>query len=205
MRERPILFSAPMVRALLAGKKTQTRRIRRQALDEDATCPYGEAGDRLWVRETWGIRGSHWCNASPDIHDVQVAYRADAAARVVPISCAQYDANIGKQRCRADCDGDPGGKHGDELTAFWRKWRPAIHMPRWASRIELVVVGVGCEALQDISEEDARAEGVEPFDDGDTFKNTYAVYRDLWNSINGQRAPWGANPYVWAIEFKVLA
>ena len=196
MKERPILFSGPMVRALLAGTKTQTRRvIKPQHLaffNQDAAAmlsdwnerplPYGQTGDRLWVREAWGLHAygddTDWlkggCTAM-DLDDHVIAYRADWG----PLQ---------------------DGCH----------WRPSIHMPRAASRITLEITGVRVERLQDISFTDAAAEGLhytsERLDrwsaDGSLWHATpQQAYRALWESINGPDS-WDANPWVWAIEFK---
>ena len=144
-KERPIIFSGPMIRAILEGRKTQTRRIvKPNCLSK--LSPYGRTGDRLWVRETWG-------------HNPEgpgYVYRSDG----------DFDMKF----------------HGD-------RWRPSIHMPRWASRITLEVTGVRVERLQDINEEDALAEGVEH------------AFRSLWESINGPGS-WDANPWVWVVEFR---
>jgi hypothetical protein len=174
MRERPILFSAPMVRALLAGTKTQTRRIVKGGIpfDDDfeiVASPYGDPGDRLWVRE------SHWWfKDEPDN------------------SCGYYPPKLTREDVEYRADGDDGRK----------VWRPSIHMPRWASRITLEVTGVRVERLQDISEADARAEGVEPNAFERTADNYGSVlYRRLWESINGPGS-WDANPWVWVVEFR---
>jgi len=176
MKERPILFSGEMVRAILAGRKTQTRRVLRyQPLDilpmkiPDAwvtldtrepeahgkmiRCRHGVPGDRLWVRETFRIGDMD-----------SIFYRADE------------DWN------------------NEDV------WRPSIFMPRWASRITLEVTRVRVEHLNDISEADVYAEGM--------TRPTFAIdtcfdeYRELWDKINGQRAPWDSNPWVWVVEFK---
>lgn len=212
MKERPILFSGPMVRALLAGTKTQTRRVLKlrpgfdleqrddgrwwpwaehpeRCDDVWMACPYGQPGDRLWVRETFckiiGQSGG-WIET-----DYQATYT-------------------------------PGFRLGDSL-GLKKRWTPSIHMPRDASRITLEIAGVRVERLQDISEADAMAEGIVecpiPADDEgprrigymvgpDDGKSGLAVtavnaYRDLWESINGPDS-WDANPWVWAIEFKRL-
>lgn len=198
-RERPILFSAPMVRAILAGTKTQTRRSVKPPrgyrwLDlavgtmvndgghkkhiSDLRSPYGEPGDRLWVRETWAY-GTHAMNAKRD-EDGPFVYAAD---------------NYGTQGRLCD------------------RWRPSIHMPRAASRITLEITGVRVERLQDISEADARAEGIGRYDNG-TFglddpaacmgPSAAVAYMRLWNHINGPDS-WGANPWVWCLEFRRLA
>lgn len=220
MRERPILFSGPMVRAILDGIKTQTRRAVKGLDPENLTetmsasqwqrvnrekpisfgtvyfCPYGQVGDRLWVRETW--RG--WVNiAPPGRHESAVAHYVPDQEFCMGID---YAASLGK-----DSDSEP--------------WRPSIHMPRWASRILLEITAVRVERLHDISEQDARQEGIStvPFrpcdgwpicdgymagpDDGKTSLQTTAVkaFQMLWETINGTDN-WEANPWVWVIEFK---
>ncbi len=164
MKERPIMFTGPMVRAILDGRKTQTRRVIRPQprwvgdpgipfRTEDADpkgiiqCPYGKPGDQLWVRETW----------APNEGDVLA----------------------GKAFYRAD------------NNTIVERWRPSIHMPRWASRITLEITKVRVERLQDISEEDAKAEG-----------SAYRTeFRDIWRSIYGDGS-WAHNPWVWVIEFR---
>jgi hypothetical protein len=200
MKERSILFSAPMVRALLAGTKTQTRRIIKRPLnhpgrtvytyygpgknnpahasvaiangpdspdgsDEKVRCPYGAAGDRLWVRETWAPR----------------------------------DQQALKQRDRAMLYYRADGEREHETDG---KWRPSIFMPRWASRITLEVTGVRVEQLQEITESDAKAEGVDPV--VAKLPTHRDAYRSLWGEINGAGS-WDENPWVWVIEFKRLS
>lgn len=207
-KERPILFSGEMVRQILAGQKTQTRRVMRPqpvyppkyagahkwVWDYgEKPCPYGKPGDLLWVRETWRPAASIDAN-----FDAKIAYGRDHI---------YY---------RADQDG-----YGAT------KWRPSIFMPRWASRITLRITGVRVEQVQDISEEDAIAEGIEhnwvgdepcPLEYADEWRNyagdaedfpCYSAidsFRSLWDSINGQRqgCSWENNPWVWCIEFEVL-
>ena len=197
MKERPILFSAPMVRALLAGTKTQTRRIfKPERMTWDANgrykthamrggelsitgsgpfkpsswlhyCPYGQPGDRLWVRESF--------------------------ARV-PTACGSEDIVFA-----ADY------QDGSDRAAGVR-YTPSIHMPRAASRITLEVTGVRVERLQDISSDDARAEGCpdKPVDGAEQASIDLLAklwYHDLWEQINGLDS-WAANPWVWVVEFK---
>lgn len=210
--ERPILFSAPMVRAILAGTKTQTRRIVKlpdrhhwaiapdypgQILIDgrgdyhggefpidELRCPYGKPGDRLWVRETW--QGPlFW-------EDQRTEYERNR--RLFEKSeCCVYAA-----------DGGPVPEFIDDDDILQQRWRPSIHMPRWASRITLEVTRVRVEQLQDISVADSIAEGVV-----ETNRNLIGLepcmgwryaYEDLWNSINGARS-WNANPWVWVVEF----
>ena len=208
MKEHPILFSGPLVRAILSGEKTQTRRlVRGRALEmierdshELLPCPYGYEKDRLWVRETWG-----YDQDGP--HTSLVLFRADR----------------------------------DDLGI---RWRPSIHMPRWASRISLEVTEVRVQRIQDITEEHARAEGLpRNWTDGEPGWNpnehgyltpagcyadesgddspecwvwwkgrreigvVYTAREALqlwWDHINGERAggSWEANPWVWAVSFK---
>ena len=215
MKERPILFSGAMVRALLAGSKTQTRRVCKPATtlsavvevpdpmergqvyngshfgDEDGAvqfaCPYGGIGDRLWVRETF--RG---CRA----YEVQ----------------GYPPKDWGNKPIWFEADGAPPG----DAKAWALRARPSIHMPRWASRITLEVTAVRVERLQDISEDDAIAEGCTLNHNGYYWGGPHAVsglkqlatakgaYQDLWESINGPGS-WDANPWVWVVEFRRLA
>lgn len=192
MKERPILFSGPMVRAILDGRKTQTRRIvKPQPVgridpvfsygDGKLQCAFGpqdrrkdgsifwrnapgDIGDRLWVRETWGR-----LFYSGD--DEPVFWRADYSMK-------------------------------DLETQALPRWKPSIHMPRWASRINLEITGVRVERLNEISEKDAWAEGCEGTDDDVTGGiSGYAEYRQLWESINGAGS-WDKNPICWVIDFK---
>jgi hypothetical protein len=186
MKERPILFSGPMVRALLDGTKTQTRRI--VEFDHSPTgnptlmdneepvywawgfdhyvCPYGVPGDRLWVRETWN-------RTNPGGAEGLYYFKADG--------CGPHGLNF----------------HGDEL------WRPSIFMPRAACRLFLEITEVRVERLQDISEKDAKAEGVlvgEPDNQYPSFRDAYA---SLWDSLNAKRGyGWDKNPWVWVVTFK---
>lgn len=181
MKERPILFSTPMVRAILDGTKTQTRRVVKSRTDKNmgprcvllpnelagevnagdyTNCPYGHPGDHLWVRETFLTVDGH-----------RAFYRAD------------YNHN-------------PKGDKEHGIV-----WTPSIHMPRWASRITLEITAIRVEKLNDISGADAVAEGVR----SRLPDNGVAVseYRDLWEQINGSGS-WSANPWVWVIEFEVI-
>lgn len=199
MKERPILFSAPMVRALRAGTKTQTRRVVKDRHIDAAPpacffqwlrerCPYGQTGDRLWVRETW--QHSNF-PLGPYDESCTVFYRADYMD-------------------------DPHGPDGEKSPeGRYRNWEPSIHMFRSASRTLLEVTAVRVERLQDISAADAVAEGIAR--DGDGYerfhvdpdapvgqsftRNPVLAYRGLWESINGVGA-WDKNPWVWVIEFK---
>lgn len=206
MKERPILFSAPMVRAILDGTKKQTRRVVKQLVIQDdrflggfkligpggvetAICgplvsfqsPYGSPGDRLWVRE-------NFC----------------------PIYPQDPTYNSGRP---IEYDYAATYTHGDRLgdsIGIKKVWKPSIHMPRAASRITLEITGVRVERLQDISEADALAEGT-PADllPMDVSRMPYPSsievgrYAALWESINGPDS-WAANPWVWVVDFKRL-
>lgn len=195
MTDRPILFSGPMVRALLDGSKTQTRRvIKDQSIGErfshmtddgrahlewlgtpccgtgvwdvpehsaQVACPYGQPGDRLWVREAW--RAS-------------LAYELTPPREITPGAPILYQA-----------DGA-----GDLPLFNAGKLRPGMFMPRWASRITPEITGVRVERLWGISDTDVRAEGCE---------GTKLSYAKLWESINSPGS-WDANPWVWVVEFR---
>lgn len=206
MTERPILFSAPMVRAILDGRKSQTRRAvkpvppahmpwnaglrENRSLQPDSwvwatdssgcwwphargmPCPYGTVGDRLWVRETY-------TTGNGVVHAHRINYRAD-----------------------------------DEWKPPGATWRSPRFMPRTASRITLEITGVRVERVQDISRDDAIAEGLirkegvletwwqNGLEREGTFLSPVECYRELWDSINGKRAPWASNPWVWVISFR---
>ncbi|RTX65052.1 hypothetical protein DZA20_03345 [Pseudomonas aeruginosa] len=219
MKERPILFSGPMVRAILEGRKTVTRRVVKpqpdflgsmvdpntpfETLDAGLhariTCPYGEPGDRLWVRETW--TDVNMCGAPA------LAYRADEDIRDLMEEPGFLD-----DRGAFNYD-DPRVK--PYPFACWyaeldqARWRPSIHMPRWASRILLEITAVRVERLQDISEKQALAEGVELEGEGVCWAGAAGTasdspvesFRLLWELINGAGS-WNATPWVWAVEFK---
>lgn len=232
MKERPILFSAPMVRAILEGRKTQTRQVIKPqptvinkghdrfrwknkidtplviACDVMAAwSPYGLPCDRLWVRETWadvhpllaegrysqpgraGIPG-------PPPVGYRVIYRADGDT-VPPL----YHSMSGYPHRTTD----RASAASDIVEPF--EWEPSIHMCRWMSRITLEVTGVRVERVQDISGEDAKAEGITP--DMETHAGQYwredAIidFSALWDSINAARGyGWDANPWVWVVEFR---
>ncbi|MCE1114156.1 hypothetical protein LU692_02640 [Pseudomonas sp. NMI795_08] len=249
MKERPILFNGTMIRALLEGRKTVTRRAvkhqpgvpvtdaipRRDYPHGPATvnwywrpkhghlnrvpsngwefkCPFGQPGDRLWVRESW-----------QDVHPVQVAdgrysqagqagipgppgvtyrtiYRADGPYPVV------YHSHAHPYRCL-----QPDPEHGSNWAAEngYTGWTPSIHMPRWASRMLLEITDVRVERLQAITPDQAVAEGV----DGEICRQHLETspvrhlcreaeilgFAGLWNSTGGD---WDANPWVWVVEFK---
>ena len=175
-KERPILFNEPMVRALLDGSKTKTRRACmlevRSGMPEPEwssllrRCHYGQPGDRLWVKET------HWV----DDEDGAILYAANAD-----------EFSLVNQN-----------KHESGLPRY--NWKPSIFMLRIYSRITLEITSVRVERLQDITRGDCMAEGC-PFPNIASKTDPVRWYRDLWESINGPGS-WGQNPWVWVIEFK---
>ena len=173
---KPIIFSAPMVKAILDGRKTQTRRI--VTVKNKNSCPYGQPGDRLWVRETWGV-GSR---PDPLGGYEGIEYRADEFYLEDSDDLPCLRVTPPPDVCLLDYDSG---------------WMPSIHMPRWASRITLEVTGVRVERLQDISSTDAWAEGIAHSPD----TNPIHDYAELCESINGPGA-WDKNPWVWVVEFK---
>ena len=149
----------------------------------DEPCPYGDPGDTLWVRETW-------CTAATldEYSPAQMARLAEAAGYAWPWAPVAYDAS--------------GSANSDTLVTFggvWGRRRPSIHMPRWASRITLRVTSARVERLQSITDYDAIAEGISKSPNGHPEHIRFA---ELWDQINGKRAAWGSNPWVWRIEFE---
>lgn len=185
MKERPILFSAPMVRALLDGKKTQTRRIiKPQPIDGHslaANCPYGRPGDRLWVKETWRSAAT-----LDDSTPVEIGLKLFKAGHHLPHAPIEYQADRSRRHW------EPGS-----LPQETGRARSPIHMPRWASRLQLEIVAARVERLQDISEADAVAEGMQPTGGRPAVES----YRELFEAINGAGA-WEANPWIWVVEFR---
>lgn len=208
MIERPIIFNPEMVRAIIEGRKTQTRRmLKKQPVNVDInplhmpnewgawngeypshgkviTCPYGKPGDRLWVRETW-------CPLFSWDRDTRQDYEKQAIYKASPKEAAKKYGNITNGR---------GQKLIDNI-----KWKPSIHMPRWASRINLQITKVRVERLHDIrinwELDDVRAEGIEG--EFEFEYQEFDAFEDLWNKIDGPNA-WGKNPWVWVIEFKKI-
>ena len=217
MKERPILFSSEMVRAILDGRKTQTRRVVNPQPIADGLyyeykdvpwlktgdpfpfighlCPYGTSNDLLWVRETWNA--VHFC---PEYSEgYRTGYSDDwfESKDIPKNSNQQYWTPCYK----AD-------DHSDGLDI---KWRPSIFMPRWASRIALAVTDVRVERLQEISEEDAIAEGLQKEVISVGYQNDSVTLRArpkfvyLWDKINSDRGySFESNPWVWVISFKVV-
>ena len=189
MTDRPIIFSAPMIRALIDGRKTQTRRVLK---DTETREPYVADGVVLWDHPDGPVYRWERVPAVGDRLWVREAYAFG------------WPVNPGERLPR-----DEGPDHAVTYRADGQapfgggKWHPSIHMPRWASRLTLVVTDVRVQRLQDISEADARAEGVSG-SAGGTWgcEGLIEDYSDLWNSIYGPDA-WDANPWVAALTFDV--
>jgi len=203
VKARPILFSAPMVRALIDGRKTQTRRIlkpqpidisgssidhySREGFDAIARhCKHGKPGDFLWARETTCIAPKRF---------------ADPDDSCVP----DYDNDLRYVSYKAD------GHSEDAMRDYKLKWTPSIHVPRWASRLMLRIISVRVERLNDISHEDAIAEGIQVDECGHAIRphdsinwgGAASAFAELWESINGADS-WKLNPWIWVIEFEVI-
>ena len=207
MRERPILFNGAMVRAILAGQKTQTRRavkpdgavdvVRFIGADNQPTgefgwcsnpslikhhirCPFGQPGDRLWVRESF-----------TDLRGTGIEHRPN------------IDGPI--QRYAHSADTLPGSPGDYARKDYGIKWRPSIHMPHEACRLVLEITAVRVERLQAISEADAVAEGLSQSESGSWLPGPCDhpewAFHQLWAQVYGEPA-WEANPWVWVIEFK---
>ncbi|HBR8048112.1 TPA: hypothetical protein MI490_21410 [Klebsiella pneumoniae] len=198
MKERGMIFNGEMVRAILDGRKTQTRRIIKDCTvgrdqiskfiqiekkfigcyPEDVPelirecCPYGVPGDRIWVREAFRVH-SRATDVATLVYKASERNSWTEQTRRVPVAVCNKPATP-------------------------EKWTPSLHMPRWASRILLEITGVRVERLRSMSQDDARAEGViaasGPMEAG-------LAFRELWDSIYGEES-WKANPWVWVIEFK---
>ncbi|HHR1240512.1 TPA: hypothetical protein ACS3BW_004286 [Klebsiella pneumoniae] len=211
MSERGMIFNAEMVRALLDGRKTQTRRPikwkqtrfteigeredgSKWPWSEDAEhacdfwhpCPFGAVGDRIWVREAFRVH-SRATDVATLVYKASERNSWTEQTRRVPVAVCNKPATP-------------------------EKWTPSLHMPRWASRILLEITGVRVERLNAISEEDARAEGIidggclncgepEPCGCANPEPDATDAFAYLWQSIYGQES-WNANPWVWVIEFK---
>ena len=227
MTERPILFSGAMVRALLDGTKTQTRRVvkvqppaathsvstwhhpdderkgphfwswgpdpQNAGLDYIQPdwahpCPYGQAGDHLWVRETFALEAQVETDQLPPHKDGRPVLSSDDPDMPGWTQCHYRATDKAPELAYIDHD----GPHC--------RWKPAIHMPRWASRITLEVTGVRVERLQSISRGDAMAEGC-PFANMADGPDPRKWYAELWDQINGPGA-WDLNPWVWIVEFR---
>jgi len=211
IKERPIIFSGEMVRAILDHRKTMTRRVVKGGFPnagycaklppyrpgevynngdeiwQGPLCPFGNVGDRLWVRESF----RHYAN--------------------------RFSGGQGFGLLEYLADGFHADKPSDSLPqlestdAYWYKRRPSIHMPRWASRITLEITNVRVERVQNITDEDAIAEGIRVDDcnhairpnDDVAWGAARGCFAELWDKIN-KKHPWNSNPWVWVISFEAL-
>lgn len=202
--ERPILFSDPMVRAILAGTKTQTRRVvKGEALTwlsphvgftpefvaskENGLCPYGQPGDRLYVKERHAFLDVTKSALS------QFPLEGGGFGPDVWNLCVEYSDGTENDAISVE-----GAKPKQTRERGETRWRPSIHMPRWASRITLEITGIRVERLWEISLADVQAEGC-PF--RPKTSEAEGWYRQLWEQINGPGS-WDANPWVWVVEFR---
>lgn len=204
MKERGMIFNGEMVRAILDGRKTQTRRpVKLPVHDKNLGCElagnelagelsagnylnsaFGKPGDRIWVRETFRVH-SRATDVATLVYKASVRNSWTEQTHRVPVSVCNKPATP-------------------------EKWTPSLHMPRWASRILLEITGVRVERLNAISQEDAQAEGMELTgwrptysdpDSGGEVWTPYDKFARLWESIYGEGS-WKVNPWVWVIEFK---
>ncbi|HCL5074640.1 TPA: hypothetical protein N2F43_003984 [Salmonella enterica] len=228
MKERGMIFNGEMVRAILEGRKTQTRRpVKPQpeltqksgfswngvvygagSNDREtnrnfahAKCPFGNPGDRIWVRETWAFLGNE-DGCCVDWNDNLCKGDEKTAARIYRASCEQRAGDYGMWSIPDDADWKPH----TENQKFEGAWRPSIHMPRWASRITLEITDVRVERLHSISEEDAQAEGVQPacYEITPPEAAYRASFGEVWRGIYGDKS-WDVNSWCWVIEFKRIA
>lgn len=188
MKEHPILFSSPMVQAILEGRKTMTRRIvkcypaseahpARQTANwqsENKTCPYGQPGDLLWVREKFA--------KTIGVHEPEITYSYFADS----FHWSFYPND--------DMKGETSCQWHDADLAKEVRWKPAIHMPKASARIWLEVEGVRVERLHEIGEEDVKLEGC----------HSVSWFEGLWGKLHGDFS-WEQNPWVWVVRFKVLS
>ena len=181
-KEHPILFSAPMVKALLEGRKTQTRRPLKpqpencQVRQEigDTRCPFGSVGDRLWVRETYKIMAVS-------------AYSGCVSVEMTINPTNENEIAVYKYGWNGSMDGI--------------KWKPSTFMPRWASRIQLEITDINIQRLQNITEVQAKSEGVNTLCCSENYRD---AFRRTWDWLHKPfgLAGWDTNPWVWTIEFK---
>jgi len=246
MKNHPIIFSDVMVRAILDGSKTQTRRIVKpegafhifqfrgttaaagadeptgdwgwcgseRVVNKHIRCPHGQPGDRIWVKETWRIGAWRENDGS-----LAIDYLASEPAKTpwitVPEDAENYHGSSIFEKywiqstddcIESDLSTDDDGRYHWEPGQSPCRKRPSIYMPRWASRITLEIIDVRVERLQDISEEDAIAEGVTWFSSGAVEcpgmpETPIDAYRSLWEKINGSGS-WDLNPWVWCISIR---
>ncbi|WP_434715475.1 hypothetical protein [Paraburkholderia sp. A3RO-2L] len=203
MREIPILFSGPMVRAILDGSKTQTRRIVKPAGahhifqfrgKDEARGADEPTGEWAWCRSAHVVSEHIRCPYGKPGDRLWVRETWQGPMWEEGTWDADTDYHTPKY-CEYRADGGPTPEYVDFEDNLRQGWKPSIHMPRWASRITLEVSGVRIERLQSISEADAEAEGIEG-------GHATVQFRGLWDSVALRGADWDANPWVWVVEFK---
>lgn len=202
MKAKPILFSTPMVQALLDGRKTQTRRIVKPQPPEGMIiddCCYSDSSYAFWKTDAKGSRDYCTCDGVKNVYGFFGEY-----LWVRETWCFIPDSFDGI----GDCHYYKASQDESSLEyckKYGIKWKPSIHMPRWASRLTLKIKDVRVEQLQEITGNDAAAEGVLLDGDQDPVDvSLIYAFRGLWDSINGKKHPWESNPWVWVIEFEVL-
>ncbi|MHB8953533.1 MAG: hypothetical protein ACYC4U_11235 [Pirellulaceae bacterium] len=234
MKEHPILFSGPMVRAILEGRKTMTRRVCDRVAGFGKVTEFGVSdtpGYDVRFRDRrmlWNeLRREELLNLCPygksgDRLWVRETWGQTADANGVGLVCYLADKTAFHMLCECDGDGDPcghGRKHYEPQVPWDQiKSRPSIHMPRWASRLTLEVTSVHAERLQDITEAAAIAEGFIKLPAtgravltkgaqyfGDYWSSARSGFHELWDTLNAKRGlPWESNPYVWVVAFRRL-
>jgi len=241
MKQTPILYSGPMVRAYIDDDKQHTRRVSglgriNQNQDrykfigvgypqikggrgpfsaffefedhgvtftESVKCPWGGPGDEMWLRETWRPFGFH------EGESIIAQYRADMGTKDIFDADEEWETRMAEQAA-AECEkgncpvNEDGEFCPDEEHPLPVKWRPSIHMPRVVSRLTQTLLEVRVERLQDITEDDCKAEGVDTLVEGGIVEcgRRKTVYRELWDHLNAKRGfPWDSNPYVWVLKY----
>lgn len=216
--ERPILFTGANIRAILEGRKTQTRRVFKDTTEHEGPynpaylqahrgergwaeiCPYGAPGDRLWVRETFALECDQEYVGESEFEDWRDGRPFQTHPGDDDRGTSEYHT-IPRYRA-TEPDTLLMIKDAEEPEEGMA-WTPSIFMPRWASRITLEITGVRVERVQDISHKDALAEGVE-YDLSKENGAPVPRFMALWDSINGKKHPWASNPWVWALTFRKL-
>lgn len=221
-RELPILMHTRSIEGIEAGRKRQTRRILKPQPDRaiaqprvgeyfQRPCPYGEPGDLLWVRETWTADfgdafsdnvGAWWHEMPKSLRTRKAVHYLYYAAGEAIYHCPKADGLYPNESFRSTWE-------PSENDLVGRRWQPSIHMPKWACRHWLRNTGIRVERVQDISEADAIAEGVEPYDADASMVAEHLIrgsmvidrFARLWDETNGAGA-WERNDWVWVIDFE---
>lgn len=208
--ERPILFSAPMVRAILEGRKTQTRRICKPAFDgfNWAASVHPDGAATGWI--AWwpkAVEAEETAKRYPGAEGFPCPWGWIGDRLWVKETFRQASGAWGEHQRGAPLE---YRADSDDMSSI--PWRSPLYMPRWASRIRLEIMEIRCEQLEDISDEDAIAEGIEgngimyrdysPEGTGLCTQTPRSSYCGLWDSLNGKRFPWTSNPWVWVIIFQ---